>query len=306
VISTYDRGPFVRENVRWLLKKIVRPGSGFDLWVVDNASNDDTARLLSEFAGAPGFHLVRNPANVGMLGNLAVCAALTGAEYVWLTGDDDYLVPGEAEAVRSALRTEAGVPFAFTNFGVYSRAAFGPADSAAQFIREQSPLSRNPRPSGLCSVVAAAEQHDNLFTAIYPLVWRADVLSAAFNHPFDGPLFADLVHAVPTTATILGSYAEADCYWHAPVAVVGNARNSWEGRRRRWHSVLMPRVLELAREAGVDARLLQQWAEAHRHLYLEALGHPGVPSGEPTDEDVERAQRVFRGRLPLAETAGES
>ena len=80
-------------------------------------------------------------------------------------------------------------------------------------------------------------QHDNMFTAIYPIVFRSDLLAAVFNHSFEGKPFRSLIDAAPTSNLILSQYAHTEATWLAPCGVVGNAHNSWQKHRVAWHGV---------------------------------------------------------------------
>lgn len=271
VISTYNRREFVLANVRWLLDRVMRGRTDVELVVVDNASTDGTEEALQAFHGRP-VRVVVNPANVGMLGNMRVCSQLPGAEYVWLIGDDDFIMPGEVDPIIAALKANFGVPLAYVNFGVYMRQALGPADRPEALQGERFELAPNAIASGVHPVNIAAAQHDNLFTAIYINIWRSDVLAAAYDHPFDGRPFGDLVESIPCTKTILESFGEAPCYWHKPIGIVGNGYNSWARHRPRWHGLLMPQALHLARDAGVDPVVLRGWAQLQGELYDDARG----------------------------------
>lgn len=299
VISTYNRGPFVAENVRWLLSQIGRYKGRVTLTVVDNASTDDTELRLAGFAGAPHLRIVRNAANVGMLGNLQVCSTLTGAQHVWIVGDDDFILPEALHTVLEAVEAKPYLPFAFVNFGVYHRVALGPTDTAEGLVKDPVQLAPDPSPTGLYRVNAIAAEHDNLFTAIYPIVFRADILAACFNYTFTGKPFSSLIESIPTTKQILESYGETEALWIAPIGIVGNAHNSWSRYRVPWHGVLMPLAFELAREAGVDSAKLYTWSQLHRGLFAEAWGlFPDQSLKDtfpPAIADVSR--RIFRADL---------
>lgn len=300
VLSTYNRAAFVAANVDWLLRGVARVRSKVEIVVVDNASTDDTEDRLAHFGGAPGFRYLRNTANVGMLGNLNVCSTLPGAEYVWMIGDDDFIVPDQLAAICAALEQNFGVGLATVNFGVFLRERLSPHDDPRDFLAEAQPLARAPRPSGLMTVAEAAGQHDNLFTAIYPIIWRADIVAAAFNHPFTGTPFGTLIESIPSTDYILRTLGRAEIYWHAPVGVVGNLANSWSRHRPRWHSVLMPLALELARDAGLDPRRARDWAGVHRDLFEEAMrlaAEGGWVLPPVSDADRQVARRVLGLRL---------
>jgi glycosyltransferase involved in cell wall biosynthesis len=295
VISTFNRRDFVRANVTWLLKDIIRPETGVDLVVVDGGSTDGTVAVLKAIAD-PRLMVMESPVNVGMLAGLREASRVRGAEYIWIVGDDDFIQPGALQAVLAGLRANAGVPFGFVNFSVYHRAAWSAFDRPKDLIAEAVPMAKAPAPTGLTRVARAAEQHDNLFTAIYAIIWRADVLSAAYDHTFDGSPFSNMTEAVPCTEAILDQFGACEAWWLADLAVAGNAHNGWSRHRPRWHGLVMPQVFALAREVGVDRKLLQAWGGAHFDLFREALaiaGEKGFEHGlEP--KDLELARIVFR------------
>jgi glycosyltransferase involved in cell wall biosynthesis len=302
VISTYNRARFVEANVRWLLRVLGRFSEDIRLVVVDNASTDDTLERLEAFTRDPRLTVISNPVNVGMLGNLRVCAGLILSRYVWITGDDDFILPEGLAEVIDALSDHPEIPFAFVNFGIYHRAHFGADDTVVKLVAERTPLAVRPIRSGVYPVARIAEQHDNLFTAFYPIVFRSDLLAACFNHAFDGKPFVDLVESVPTTKMLLESYAATEAYWCARMATVGNICNSWSRHRPRWHAVLMPRVFQLAREVGVDPASLHAWSKIHLDLFDEAKQQAraeGVPLDIRSDE-LDPSYRVFRQPISLA------
>jgi glycosyltransferase involved in cell wall biosynthesis len=271
VLSTYNRAPFVEHNVEWLLAQIDQDDLPVRCVVVDNASTDDTHARLQRFVRHPRFTLVENANNVGMLGNLRVCAAGLFAAYVWLTGDDDFIVPGRIQAVLDQIDQEPGLPLMVHNFAVYHRAGFSPSDHARTFLRERQHLAPAPSPDGIRPINQIAGEHDNLYTAIYPLVFRSDVLAACFDYPFTGVPFGDLTECIPTTKLLLGTYRYAGARWFAEVGIVGNAHNSWSSHRPRWHLILMPMAFQLAHDAGVDPERVWHWLRHHKGLFQEAV-----------------------------------
>lgn len=301
VISTYNRARFVEENVRWLLGLLSECPSDTRLVVVDNASTDDTLERLARFEGHARLTVISNPVNVGMLGNLRVCSSLIQARHVWIIGDDDFITPKGLAAVLKGLNAHPELSFVFVNFGIYRRLALAEGDTAQGLIAERIPLAAEPAPSGLYPIRQISEQHDNLFTAFYPIIFRSDLLAACFDYPFDGKPFVDLIESVPTTKMILSTYAETEAYWCAPVGIVGNIASSWSVHLPRWHAVLMPRVFRLARRVGVDPSRLWGWAQLHMHLFREA---EKIASRQGTSLDVEPheldvAHHVFQKPLEL-------
>lgn len=302
VISTYNRAAFVERNVRWLMGLLRRFSEDIRVVVIDNASTDDTLQRLAAFTASPQLTVISNPVNVGMLGNLRVCSTQIVARHIWLIGDDDFILPSGLADVVDALSEHPEVPFAFVNFGVYFRSFFAPGDTVEGIVSERFPVAARPSRSGLYPVVRIAEQHDNLFTAIYPIVFRSDLLAACFDHSFQGKPFDNLVESVPTTRMLLETYAATKAYWCARMGIVGNVSNSWSRHRPRWHAVIMPRVFQLARDVGVDPAKLHAWSAIHLELFHEAR-RQALAEGMPLDiaeGELETSYRVFRQPITVA------
>jgi glycosyltransferase involved in cell wall biosynthesis len=300
IISTYNRGPFVELNVKWLLRQIDQSNLPVKCVVVDNASTDETFARLLPFHQHPKFVYICNSANTGMLGNLRVCSSKVVAKYIWLTGDDDYIANGAIQRTLDAISLNPGIPMLIHNFGVYHRERLGIGDIPEHFFNEIQLLASNPASSSVYPVNVVAGEHDNLFTAIYPLVFRSDLLAACFNYPFAGVPFGNLVECVPTTKFILETLPYADAYWFSEVGIVGNAHNSWSRHRPRWHLVLMPQILVLARDSGVDPKKVWQWSGIHRSLFFEAANiaeNLQIPANLAAPEDFISASVFFRNAV---------
>ncbi len=269
-ISTYNRARFTELNVNWLVNITKGLESKVCIIVVDNASTDDTIARLEKYRSISNVIIHTNSANVGMLGNLRILSTLNLARHVWTIGDDDFIRRGAIERVLKVLKDHPRVPLIAHNFAVYHRAQITDDDSPNRFEIESTPLCRHPDSSGIKPIKRFAEEHDNLFTAIYPLVFRSDLLATCFNYPFDGIPFGDLVEAVPTTKLILGTLADCEGYWLGEIGISGNAHNSWSGHRPRWHLVLMPQVFYLARKSGLNPQKIWDWLNIHLELFYES------------------------------------
>jgi glycosyltransferase involved in cell wall biosynthesis len=106
VIPTFDRNDAVIENVSRLLPQIRRPD--VELVVLDNCSETPLQESLSKAfgQGCPGnMRVVRNIANIGLIGNSLRALEMGTGDFIWTLCDDD-LVTGEAvHDVLSAIGT---------------------------------------------------------------------------------------------------------------------------------------------------------------------------------------------------------
>jgi glycosyltransferase involved in cell wall biosynthesis len=79
------------------ISKSARPGD--ELIVSDDGSTDETAGIVRAF---PEFRLVRHEQNIGMVENWNTCLRLASHDWICIVHDDDNLMPGALDTLRSA------------------------------------------------------------------------------------------------------------------------------------------------------------------------------------------------------------
>lgn len=120
-IPTFNRAETLRRQLGSLLGQIVGCGADVEVVVSDNASSDATRAVVDQMRSRfPDLRYVRNDTNVGLLRNVDRAVRACRAEYVWIVGDDDVLMPYGVETVIGAVR----------------RAAEGPDPAAFVFLNE--------------------------------------------------------------------------------------------------------------------------------------------------------------------------
>ncbi len=96
-VPTYNRAPFLDEclsRIREQFFSLSEP-KRLELIVSDNCSTDATEEVVKRHvdSGLP-IKYVKNAENLGMDGNFVQCFRMARGKYVWLLGDDDYLIEG--------------------------------------------------------------------------------------------------------------------------------------------------------------------------------------------------------------------
>lgn len=96
-MATFKRGAFIAETLDTILPQL-RPG--VELIVVDGASPDDTADVLSRYTISwPQLRYIREPENSGVDADYDKAVGYANGRYVWLMTDDDLLKPGAVDRV---------------------------------------------------------------------------------------------------------------------------------------------------------------------------------------------------------------
>jgi|GEM_PF-1650380 len=122
-IPAYNSGSFIRKTLASVMSQKALPAT---VLVSDNASNDDTRQVVSEFES---IRLLTNEKNIGSIENhnrLIQIAPL--GEYLWLLSSDDILVNSSVvAAVQDVLKQIDVVPDMITLGRVGVKAETGPA-----------------------------------------------------------------------------------------------------------------------------------------------------------------------------------
>ncbi len=90
-IPTYNHASYIGAAIESVLKQTLQD---FEIVITDNASPDDTIEVVAGYAAHdPRIRYIRNPSNLGMVGNWNLCLSLARAEYVKFLCSDDLLEP---------------------------------------------------------------------------------------------------------------------------------------------------------------------------------------------------------------------
>lgn len=98
-IPTYNRSKCIVEQLRRLSTLSGETKGQIEIFVSDNCSTDDTKEQVLKLKedGIVDFVYNRNPKNLGMDGNFVTCFRYATTKYVWVLGDDDYIVTHNLE-----------------------------------------------------------------------------------------------------------------------------------------------------------------------------------------------------------------
>lgn len=81
---------------------------GTEILVSDNASTDDTAKMLANYR-MPRFRYWTNPENIGVGRNVLKLIEQAQGEFIWIMGDDEIMLPGAIPTLLEELRPATGL-----------------------------------------------------------------------------------------------------------------------------------------------------------------------------------------------------
>jgi glycosyltransferase involved in cell wall biosynthesis len=105
-IPTWNRAKFLKKSLERLISQLtIIPPQSVEIYVSDNASDDNTEIVVKEFAnlGLP-ITYSRNEKNIGAAANFLKCMNWASGKYLLLLGDDDFFANGALKIIVDTLQ----------------------------------------------------------------------------------------------------------------------------------------------------------------------------------------------------------
>ncbi len=112
-IPTYNRAKVLKKCLDSIFNQIDGLNNYVDILVSDNNSNDETFNTVNGFKKR-GCNIIynKNKINLGMDMNFKFCFNYVNSKYIWVLGDDDYILEGSLKNIVEILRdNDFGVLF---------------------------------------------------------------------------------------------------------------------------------------------------------------------------------------------------
>ena len=114
-IPTYNRAALLEPMLLSLCRQCTAFGDQVEIVVSDNASTDDTRKVVEAASSVTPIRYFRNDANVGSR-NFLLAVERASGEYAWILGDDDLVLEGGLSAVIDALRANLDIDYFYVNY----------------------------------------------------------------------------------------------------------------------------------------------------------------------------------------------
>lgn len=111
-IPTYNRAGMLKESIESVLAQTYK---NFELIVVDNASEDETALVVRAFED-PRIVYTRNSRNIGIWGSCNRCLTLSKGRYIAIFFDDDLMMPKNLERKIEVLQNNEKVGLVYSKY----------------------------------------------------------------------------------------------------------------------------------------------------------------------------------------------
>lgn len=117
-IPTYNRGEYLEQQLKRLSSIYIELWKDITVFISDNCSTDNTEEVVKKYINLPvvDIQYSKNIENLGMDGNFVKCFRAAKTKYVWLLGDDDYIIPDKLPQVIELLKKE---DYGLCHLGIY-------------------------------------------------------------------------------------------------------------------------------------------------------------------------------------------
>ena len=269
ILCTYNQAAFLRDAIESVMTQTYPE---IELIVIDNGSQDDSARIIAEYASRPGVRPLIHTENDHVTKRLNGAVALSRGAFVSFLFGDDYYLPEKIE--RQVAR--------FQTLGPEYAVVYGPGYRLEVDTGERWLLTGFSA-SGMVGRELLLSYHLASINPIAPL-FRRQVLT---EHPLHEDLFLESTESLLMRLSLYHPFS----YLDDPLVVMrshsGNAAKAYAWNTEN-NLVILDRI---AREPGFPADIRARWigikAQSLRHLAWLSLR-------------LRRNQREARGYLRRA------
>ena len=247
-----------------LLPQVAEFGEQVEVWVIDNASPDETQAVVEESRVLGPFQYCRNESNIGPLLNvLKGPSELAEGEFVWVLGDHNLIRSGALGRILKGVSANSSVDVLYSNFRCAVYPDQWPADALAGYNGPFQCLGNLRTDDGPVQRWRDLVGPENSFcTQVYAHVvrtqiWRDYWRSFALDQPY---LNAQTTY--PHTKMIVVRLFDAPShYLGEPAITIFNGAQSW-GNPVTQCAVFLNGLRDLVNEfgrRGVDAAIISEW-----------------------------------------------
>lgn len=288
-IPTCNRAGFLRVMLQALLPQVRQFPDEVEVWVLDNASTDQTAQVLADSAELGPFRVHRQHQNIGPTRNI-VCgpATLATGRFVWVLGDHNLMRPGALSRLLACLQQSYNCSVFYVNFRAASFPSQWPENALAGFDGDHQYLGNPQVKNGIVEnwyqllqpYSAACTQNyvHIVLTTIWRDFWRDGV---------QGPDYSSALTTYPHTMTIIKTACNQPAVVMAdPMITIFNGAQSWSDplvRLNVWSKGLTDMLQELRIHGVPGDQCEMLWRDlfkaGFRNVVGDVLRSQGVVSG---------------------------
>lgn len=253
-IPTYNRASRLRVMLQAILPQVAEYADKVELVVSDNASDDDTSRIVEEARSLGPVRYSRNESNIGIIANvIKLPTELANGEFVWVLGDDDLVYPGALTRVLNQLQAHPELDLFYFNFRSADYPKDWPADAVGGYRGHYKAVINLDLSDRLVphwhQLISA---RNSMCTQVYAHVIRRRVWTTYWPGKKIGAPYADVYNTFPHSCMLAETSMFSPTYYSGePVLTIFDNAQSWLDVRSFLMLQRYPQLLELYKNRGL-------------------------------------------------------
>lgn len=262
-IPTSNRSNFLRIMLQALLPQVAEHSDLVEVWILDNASTDETSKILQESATLGPFSVKRQNENVGPVRNIVDGPTnLASGEYVWILGDHNLLRPRALTHILQTITANRHYDAFYVNFRTaqfpeqWPTVAMGGFDGEYDAIA--NPLTQNCHFDHWSKLLRTSS---SLCTQNYVHILKTDHWQRCWKNKRIGQDFSNFETTYPHTYTAVSTVFSQPAYFiSSPQFTIFNGAQSWAAPSSRLKVCLLglPDYLLALKKLGIPVELAEQ------------------------------------------------
>jgi|SRR5688572_763242 len=293
-IPTANRGAFLKVMLEALLPQVASHAGEVEVWVIDNASTDDTRGIVEAARDLGPVKYSRNDADIGPIANVVKGPAeLATGDFVWVLGDHNLMSPEGVARVVQMIRDHAQLDLFYVNFrcatfpGQWPGSAVGGFDGPYTYMGNPSTSERH-----VAHWNELIDGGSGICTQVYAHIIRTEVWKQFWANRAPLPeQYTSAISTYPHTWMIANRLFDAPSFYEGrPVITIFNGAQSWGLRstRAKVYFAGLPDLIDTFAEKKLSSRQVEHarffaQAETYR-IWLELF----------RDFDWRHASSLFR------------
>ena len=119
-IPTFNRSEFLKDCLKSITTQVSSINDDVEIVVSDNASTDDTMKIVEEAKKLCHIRYIRNHSNIGAARNiLKMVRENAEGDFCWILGDDDLIKPGGVLSIFNAVKEHSDLDYFYVNYSLH-------------------------------------------------------------------------------------------------------------------------------------------------------------------------------------------
>jgi glycosyltransferase involved in cell wall biosynthesis len=260
-IPTYNRAKHLRNCLASIQSIPEVDRRGVQICISDNHSIDNTPEIIETFRDVLSIKYHRNDSNLGIPLNFLQVVSMSEAEYSWLLGDDDLLLPNTFSEVKKLIDANRGIDLFYINsYHLTTEYVFSfpqPFDTSnlPKSMKKFSLYEREGQLPfhGLVNPKISFDFLGGMFLSVFRTAkWNAFKHVLNENALHDKRTFSHFDNTFPHLKIFINAFKNSNAYFKPePLSVCLTGAREWSPMYPLIHSVRLPEALDEYRKTGL-------------------------------------------------------